>query len=245
LCVQHREGIYWCPTPLRDEDQRSYKVRDVADVQAAPPPPVDEYVSNSTVGSDNEAPAASRRAPSKVAAPRRTRQAAGKMPASQAATQVAEAKKRRGKRTRSAVSADTTTIISDVETIDVEDDEGGVQSPKATMAPSPGRQVAETPHPTSRTQGRSTSSTDPAGDVGSNKSMKKAPPYPCKPDLEGRQCNGVAGQRVLSVRLVVAIMERILPMRARSIIMCMAMARMPYPQAYLHHVSKKDDSVTY
>jgi hypothetical protein len=33
LVLQHREGIYWCPVPLRDEDQRSYKVRDTADVQ--------------------------------------------------------------------------------------------------------------------------------------------------------------------------------------------------------------------
>jgi hypothetical protein len=72
LVLKHREGIYWCPTLLRDEDQRSYKVRDAADVQAAPPPPVDEYVSDSTVGSNNEASALSCRAPSKVAAPRRT-----------------------------------------------------------------------------------------------------------------------------------------------------------------------------
>jgi hypothetical protein len=43
-------------------------------VQAAPPPPIDEYLSNSTVGSDEEALATSRRAPSKVIAPRRTRQ---------------------------------------------------------------------------------------------------------------------------------------------------------------------------
>jgi hypothetical protein len=32
LVLQHREGIYWCPTSLRDEDQRSYKVCDVVDV---------------------------------------------------------------------------------------------------------------------------------------------------------------------------------------------------------------------
>jgi hypothetical protein len=63
----------------------------------------------------------------------------GKIPASQATTQVAEVKKRRGKRTRSTVSADTTTKSSDVETIDVEEDEGDVQSPKATTAPSPRR----------------------------------------------------------------------------------------------------------
>jgi hypothetical protein len=55
-----------------------------------------------------------------------TRQTAGKIPSSQAATQVAEAKKRRGKRTRSAVLADTTTISSYVETIDVNDEEGDV-----------------------------------------------------------------------------------------------------------------------
>jgi hypothetical protein len=41
LVLQHREGIYWCPAPLRDEDQRSYKVRDMADVQASLPPPID------------------------------------------------------------------------------------------------------------------------------------------------------------------------------------------------------------
>jgi hypothetical protein len=69
LVLQHRDGIYWCPALLRDEDQRSYKVHDVADVQAAPAPPINEYISDSTVGSDNEASAVSRRAPSKVAAP--------------------------------------------------------------------------------------------------------------------------------------------------------------------------------
>jgi hypothetical protein len=71
LVLQHREGIYWCSALLRDKDQHSYKVRDAADVQAAPPPPVDEYVSDSSVGSDNGAPTSSRRAPSRVTAPRR------------------------------------------------------------------------------------------------------------------------------------------------------------------------------
>jgi hypothetical protein len=89
-----------------------------------------------------------------------------------------EAKKRRGKQTRSTVSVDTTTISSDVETIDVDDEDGDTQSPKATKAPSPGKQVVETPRPTSNMKGRSTSSTDPTGDVGSNKRMKKAPPKP-------------------------------------------------------------------
>jgi hypothetical protein len=97
-------------------------------------------------------------------------------------------KTRRGKRTRCAVSADTTTATFDVETIDVEDDEGDVQSPKATTTPSPGGQAAETPHLVPRAQGRATWSTDPAGDVGSNKRMKKVsgihPGYSCK---EGRR----------------------------------------------------------
>jgi hypothetical protein len=57
LTLQHREGIYWCPALLRNEVQRNYKIRDVANVQAAPPLPVDEYIPDSTVGSDNEAPA--------------------------------------------------------------------------------------------------------------------------------------------------------------------------------------------
>jgi hypothetical protein len=111
------------------------------------------------------------------------RQTPGKIPSSQAATQIVEVKKRRVKQTRSTVLADTTTVSSDVETIDVEDDEGDMQLPKATTAPSPGKQVAETPHLTSRTQGRSTSSTNPVGDVESNKRMKKALPKPCKPGL--------------------------------------------------------------
>jgi hypothetical protein len=127
LFFQHREGIYWCSAPLCDEDQHSYKVCDVADVQAAPAPPIDEYGSDSTVGSDNEAPVVSRRAPPNVAAPQHTRQTAGKIPASQAATQATDAKKRRGKWTRSVVLEDTTTIISDVETIDVDDEEGDMQ----------------------------------------------------------------------------------------------------------------------
>jgi hypothetical protein len=71
-------------------------------------------------------------------------------------------KKRRSKRTRSAVSVDTTTRSSDVETIDVEEDEGDVQLPKATTAPSPGRQAAETPRLAPWAQGLSTSSTGSA-----------------------------------------------------------------------------------
>jgi hypothetical protein len=183
LVFQHREGIYLCPGPLRDEDQRSYKVCNVADVQAAPVPPIDEYVSDLTVGSDNKAPATSHRAPSKVAAPRRTQQTEGKIPVSQAVTQAVGAKRRKRKRTRSVVSADTTKINSDVETIDVDDGEGDVESPKATTAPSPGKQAVETPRQASQTQGRPMSSTDPVSDLGSHKRAKKAPPKPCRPGL--------------------------------------------------------------
>jgi hypothetical protein len=95
-----------------------------------------------------------------------------------------EVKKRRSKRTSSAVSAETTTKSSNVKTIDVEEDEGGVQSPKATTDPSPRRQTAETPRPAPGVQGLSTSSTVPADDAGSNKRQKKAPPKPCKPNLK-------------------------------------------------------------
>jgi hypothetical protein len=88
-----------------------------------------------------------------------------------------------------AVSADTTMMSSDVETIDVEDDEGDeedVQSPKAATAPSPAGLAAETPRPAPGAQGRSTSSTGPTDDVGSNKRLKKAPPKPCMSGLGRR-----------------------------------------------------------
>jgi hypothetical protein len=54
----------------------------VGDVPVAPPPPVDEYISDSTVGSEDDAPAMSRRAQSKVSALRCTRQTVGKISAS-------------------------------------------------------------------------------------------------------------------------------------------------------------------
>jgi hypothetical protein len=49
--------------------------------------------------------------------------------------------KQKRKRIRSIVSVDMTTIGSNVETIDVNDDEGDAESPSATAAPSVG-----TPH---------------------------------------------------------------------------------------------------
>jgi hypothetical protein len=181
--LQHLEGIYWCPTPPRDEDQRSYKVRDATDVHAALAPLIDEYVSDSTVGSEDEASATSHRAPSKVAAPRRTRQTAGKVSASRvaasiAATQTAEAKKKKRKQTSSTMSVDMATISSDVETIDVDDEEGDVKSPSTTAAPSAGtprrvvslvKQAVETPRQTSKAQERPKSSTDTMGDLGSER----------------------------------------------------------------------------
>jgi hypothetical protein len=160
-----------------------------------PTPPIDEYFSDSIVGSDDEAPAMLRRAPSKIATPRHTRQAAWKMSASSAATQAAEAKKKKKKnkkRTRSATSVNKTMISFDVETIVVNDGEGDVESPKATAAlsagtprraASPGKQAVETPCKVSKTQERPRSSIDPMGDLGLHKRMKKAPPKPCKPGL--------------------------------------------------------------
>jgi hypothetical protein len=67
------------------------------------------------------------------------------------------------------MSVDTSTRSSDVETINVEEDEGGVQSLKAITAPSLGRRAVETPRPTPGVQGLSTSSTGLADDVGSKK----------------------------------------------------------------------------
>jgi hypothetical protein len=149
------------------------------------------------VGSDDEAPATSRRAPSKVIVPRRTQQTAGKISASRAmasvaVTQTAEAKKKKRKQTRSAVLVDTTIVSSDIETIDIGDEKGDIESPKATAAPSAGtprraassgKQAVETPRQTSKTQERPKSSTDLVGDLGSHKRVKKAPPKRCKPGL--------------------------------------------------------------
>jgi hypothetical protein len=101
-----------------------------------------------------------------------------------AATQTAEVKKKKRKRTRSV-----TTVNSDVKTINFDDEEGGIESPKAAAAPSAGtprraaslgKQVLEMPRQASKTQERPQSSTDPVGDLGSHKRAKKVPPKPCK-----------------------------------------------------------------
>jgi hypothetical protein len=119
-------------------------------------------------------------------------QTAGKISASQATTQAAEVKKKKRKQTRSTVSLDTTTISSDVETIDVDDGEGDIESPKEIATPSagtprrvasPGKQAVETHRWASKTQERPRSSIDPLGDLGLHKGAKKVPPKPCKPNL--------------------------------------------------------------
>jgi hypothetical protein len=90
------------------------------------------------------------------------------------------------------VSVGTTTVSSDVETIDVDDEEGDVESPSATTAPSTGtprraaspvKQTIEMPRQMSKTQERPKSSTDAMGDLGLHKRAKKTPPKPCKPGL--------------------------------------------------------------
>jgi hypothetical protein len=87
---------------------------------------IEEYISDSLVGSDDGAPT-TKRVPPKVATsvPRHTRHTIGKMSASGAAativaTQMAEAKKKKKrKRTGLALSADTATISCRIETINV------------------------------------------------------------------------------------------------------------------------------
>jgi hypothetical protein len=146
-----------------------------------PRPPIDEYVSDSMVGSDSEAPATSRRAPSKVAAPRCTLQTAGKISASQAATQIAEAKKRRGSGPgpRCRRTPPQRVLMSKLSTLNMTRVSHRRQQ---RLRRREGRR-AETPCPALEAQGRSTSSTSLADDVGSNKRLKKAPPKPCKSNL--------------------------------------------------------------
>jgi hypothetical protein len=110
-------------------------------VRAAPQQHIKEYISDSSVGSDEDAPT-TRRVTPKVAtsAPRRTRRTTGKIPACWAAaiiatTQTAEAKKKKRKRTGPAVLADTATVSSGVETINIEDD---AKSPRVTAVSSAG-----------------------------------------------------------------------------------------------------------
>jgi hypothetical protein len=131
------------------------------------------------VGSDDEEPAA-RRELAKVAAlsPRRTRQTAGKIPASKAvvmiaATQAAESKKKR-KRVGPAVSADTSTTGTDVEMIGIEEDDDA-KSPNASI-----EQAAQTPRKITGGGEHPRSGADVLGDAGWQKRAKNAPPKPIK-----------------------------------------------------------------
>jgi hypothetical protein len=75
---------------LRNEEDRSFKVRAAGDVQVPPQQCIEEYISDSSVGSDDEGPTM-RKAPPKVIAsvPQRTRQTVGKMSMSQATSMIA------------------------------------------------------------------------------------------------------------------------------------------------------------
>jgi hypothetical protein len=184
---------------LCNEEERNYKVRDAADMQAPPQMPIEEYISDSSMGSDDDAPT-TRRAPPMVAtfAPWCMRQATGKILASWATTtivttQMAEAKKKKRKSVGPTVLVNTAMVISGVETIDVGDDEeDDAASPGATAAPSAGtpRRAAmteelamEMPRRTSTTEERPRSSADAVGNLGSHNRERKAPSKPCKPGL--------------------------------------------------------------
>jgi hypothetical protein len=84
-------------------------------------------------------------------------------------------------------------VSFDVETIDVDDEEGDEESPSTTAAPLAGtprraasleKQTVEMPRQTSTTQEHPRSSTDMVGDLGLHKRARKAPPKPCMPGLK-------------------------------------------------------------
>jgi hypothetical protein len=172
------------------KEERSYKVRATVDVQAAPQKHIEEYISDSSVGSDDDAPA-TRRAP-----PRSLRLCRGargrwrarcppRATATITATQTAEAKKKKRKRIGPAVFADTATVSFGIKTIDGEDEEDDTKSPSATTVPSPGtpckeasteERATETPRRTSTMEERPRLSANTLGDAGSQKRARKAPP---------------------------------------------------------------------
>lgn len=110
--------------------------------------------------------------------PRRTRQTTGKMPASLAAamiaaTQAVELKKKR-KRTDPVVSVDTTITNSDVETINIEEEDG------MKSASTSADQAAQMPRKVVREEECSGSGADVMGDMGLQKRVMKEPPKPIK-----------------------------------------------------------------
>jgi hypothetical protein len=170
--------MYWCSAPLRNKEERSYKVRDAMDVQVAPQPPIEEYIFDLLVQSDDDTPTTTM-APPKVAtsALQRTQQATGKIPTSRAsttitATQTAEAQKKKQKRTRTTVSVDRGTVSSGVETINGGDEEDNAKSSGTTSTPSAGtpcrvasteEHAMETPRRTSTAEEHPRSSMDAVG----------------------------------------------------------------------------------
>jgi hypothetical protein len=63
VCFQFCEGIYWCPALLRNEEDQSFKVCAAWDVQVPPQQCIEEYISDSSVGSDDEGPTTRRVSP--------------------------------------------------------------------------------------------------------------------------------------------------------------------------------------
>jgi hypothetical protein len=107
-----------------------------------------------------------------------------------AATQTAEPKKKKRKRTGPTVSTDTTTVSSDVETINVEDEEDDTKSPSEATIPSAGtpRKAAsteewatETPRRTSMIEECPRSGAETLGNTGSQKRATKAHRSPASP----------------------------------------------------------------
>lgn len=157
------------------------------DVQTPLQQCIEEYLSDLSVGSDDEGPTA-RSAPPKVTAPqpRLMRQTAGKMSASRAAatvaaTQAAESKKkkkRKRKRAGPTVSVHTTTASSDVEIINIKEEKDDVKSLSTST-----EQATETPRKAIVVEECSRSGADVPGDAVSQKSAKKAPPKTIKPGL--------------------------------------------------------------
>lgn len=180
---------------MRNEEDRSFKVRAVKDIQPPPQQCIEEYISNSSVGSDDNGPTmrwVPRKATTLVS--RRTRQTVGKMSASRAtktiaSTQTVEAKNKKRKRVVPYVSSDTVTVSSGVETINVDDDEEDAKSPDMStvlLAKMPRKATAveelalEAHRKVATVEERSRLGADVLGDSGLQKTARSAPPNPIK-----------------------------------------------------------------
>jgi hypothetical protein len=150
----------------------------VGDAQVTPQQCIEEYISNSSVGRDDDAPAT-----------RTGKRSTSRAAATIAATQMTEAKKKKQKRTGPVVLADTATVSFGIETINVDDEEDDAKSPKVATVPSAEtprkaasteERAIETPCRTSAMEERPRSGADSLGDAGSHKRARKVPPKPCK-----------------------------------------------------------------